>query len=100
MTDPVRALRWSGGVAVLLFGVLPTVMVTLLVVQGATPRTVGLLLVPGIALVGAALLFAGRGITSDDHEAAARWMRRSMALVATADVLLLGGNALIRMAAG
>ncbi|GIF16261.1 hypothetical protein FHX34_104759 [Actinoplanes teichomyceticus] len=96
--DVVRTLRWSGGIAVVLFGVVPAVMVTLLVAGGNTPRSVGLLLVPGIPLVVAALVCAVRSITNPDPESSARWMRRSMALVAGADVLMLGGNALIRMA--
>ncbi|GAA2873484.1 hypothetical protein Acy02nite_31220 [Actinoplanes cyaneus] len=82
------------------FGVVPAVMVTLLVAQGKTPGTVGLLLIPGIALVVAALVCAVRGITGADPELSAHMMRRSMAFVAGADLVLLGGNALIRMAAG
>ena len=97
MTDVVRTLRWFGGLAVVLFGVLPAVMVTLLVSQGKTPHAVGYLLIVGIPLVVAALFYAGRGITGSDPELSARWMQRSMALVAGADLVLLGGNALIRM---
>ncbi|MFI1993395.1 hypothetical protein [Actinoplanes sp. NPDC020271] len=100
MTDAARSLRWYGGLAVLFFGVLPAVMVTLLVVQGRTPASMGLLLIPGIGLVVAALVYAAKGITGSDPELSARWMQRSMALVAGADLVLLGGNALIRMAAG
>lgn len=100
MTDVARSLRWYGGLAVLFFGVLPAVMVTLLVVQGKTPQSVGLVLVPGIALVVAALVYAAKGITGSDPEQCAFWMRRSMAFVAGADLVMLGGNALIRMAAG
>lgn len=98
MTDVARSLRWYGGLAVLFFGVLPAVMVTLLVVQGKTPQSVGLLLILGIPLVIMALILAYRGITGTDPEQSAILMRRSMAFVAGADLLLLGGNALIRMA--
>ncbi|WP_203786230.1 hypothetical protein [Paractinoplanes rishiriensis] len=97
-TDTTRSLRWYGGLAVVFFGIVPAVMVTMLVAQGKTPGSVGLLLIGGIPLVLAALWFAARGLTGDDPDLAARRMRLSMALVAGADVLLLGGNALIRMA--
>ncbi|GIF02665.1 hypothetical protein [Actinoplanes siamensis] len=100
MTDVVRTLRWYGGIAVVLFGVVPAVMLSMLVARGNTPQSVGLLLVPGIPLVLAALTLAWRGITGADPEVSARCMRRSMAFVAGADLLMLGGNALIRMAAG
>jgi hypothetical protein len=98
MTDVARSLRWYGGLAVLLFGVVPAVMVTMLVIGGHTPRSVGFLLVGGIPLVAAALFYAVRGITGPDPDQSAQWMRRSMTLVAGADLLLLGGNALIRIA--
>ncbi|GAA4607104.1 hypothetical protein BJY16_006159 [Actinoplanes octamycinicus] len=100
MTDVVRTLRWCGAGAVVLFGVLPAVMLTLLVTGGRTPGSVGLVLVPGIALVVCALILAVRGVTNPDPETSAQLMRRSMAFVAGADLLMLGGNALIRMAAG
>ena len=98
MTDTTRALRWYAGLAVVIFGIVPTVMLTMLVARGDTPRSVGLLLVGGIPLVLAGLFFAVRGMTRADPEVAARRLQLSMALVAGADVLMLGGNALIRMA--
>jgi hypothetical protein len=98
MTDATRSLRWYAGLAVLLFGVVPAVMLTLLVARGKTPGSVGILLIAGIPLVLAALLYAARGITGSDPELAARQLHLSMALVAGADLLMLGGNALIRMA--
>jgi hypothetical protein len=97
MADPTRSLRWYGGFAVVLFGVLPTVLITLLVVRGNTPRSVGFLLIGGIPLVLAAIVYAARGITGSDPVVISRRMHLSMALVAGADVLLLGGNALLRM---
>jgi hypothetical protein len=97
-TDATRSLRWYGGLAVVFFGIVPAVMVSMLVAQGKTPGPVGFLLIGGIPLVLAALFFAARGLTGDDPELTARRMHLSMALVAGADVLLLGGNALIRMA--
>jgi hypothetical protein len=99
MTDATRSLRWYAGLAVVLFGIGPAVMVTLLVTGGHTPRSVGFLLIGGIPLVLAAIVVAARGMTGTDPEVAARRLHRSMALVAGADVLLLGGNALLRMAA-
>ena len=99
MTDATRSLRWYGGLAVVLFGIVPTVMLTMLVAGGKTPGSVGVLLIAGIPLVLAALFFAARGITGSDPQLAARRLHLSMALVAGADVLMLGGNALIRMAA-
>lgn len=98
MTDATRSLRWYGGLAVLFFGVVPAVMLTMLVARGSTPRSVGILLIAGIPLVLAALVHAARGITGADPVLAARRLHLSMALVAGADVLMLGGNALIRMA--
>lgn len=100
MTTALRPLRWYSGLAVAFFGVLPTVMVTLLVLRGSTPGPVGLLLIGGIPLVLAGLVCAVRGITGTDPEQAARQLHLSLAFVAGADVLLLGGNALIRMASG
>ncbi|MEU4237575.1 hypothetical protein [Actinoplanes sp. NPDC026619] len=98
MTNALRSLRWYAGLAVVFFGVLPTVMVTLLVTRGSTPGRVGFLLIGGIPLVLAALVLALRGIVgSDDPEADSRRLNLSMALTAAADVLLLGGNALLRM---
>jgi len=98
MTDTLRSLRWYAALAVVFFGVLPMVMVSLLVAQDKTPRSVGLLLIGGIPLVLAAIVFAVRGMGGADPEVASRRLRLSMALVAGADVLVLGGNALIRMA--
>lgn len=100
MPDALRPLRWWAGLAVVFFGILPAVMVTLLVTGGRTPGSVGLLLIGGIPLVAAGVVFALRGMTGDDAELAARRLHLSMALIAGADVLLLGGNALIRMASG
>ena len=97
MTDTTRALRWYAGLAVVFFGIVPAALVTLLVVRGNTPQSVGLLLIGGIPLVLAAIVIAARGMTGDDPDVAARRLRLAMALVAGADVLLLGGNALIRM---
>jgi hypothetical protein len=100
MTNPIGPLRWYAGLAVIFFGVVPAVLVTLLVARGSTPGSVGFLLIGGIPLVVAALVYAVRGMTGTDLELAAHRLHRSMALVAGADVLLLGGNALIRMASG
>jgi hypothetical protein len=95
----VRSLRWYSGLAVVFFGIVPAVMVALLVARGNTPSSVGFLLIGGIPLVLAALVSAARGMTGSDPELAARRLHLSMALVAGADVLMLGGNALIRMSA-
>jgi hypothetical protein len=97
MTDAVRSLRWYAGLAVVIFGILPMTMVTLLVTRGNTPGSVGYLLIGGIPLVAAALLLAVRGMLDTDPEQASRHLHLSLALVAAADVLVLGGNALIRM---
>jgi hypothetical protein len=98
MTNATRSLRWYSGLAVLFFGVVPAVLVTMLVIRGDTPRSVGFLLVIGIPLVLAALVFAARGMTGTDPDLAVRRLQLSMTLVAGADVLMLGGNALIRIA--
>ena len=97
MTDATR-LRWYAGLAVVFFGVVPAVMVTMLVARGDTPRPVGITLIAGIPLVVAALVCAARGMRGADPQLAARRLHLSMALVAGADVVMLGGNALIRMA--
>jgi hypothetical protein len=98
MTNATGPLRWYAGLAVVFFGLLPATMLALLVARGDTPGQVGLLLVGGIPLVLVAVFFAVRGMTGADPELAARRLHLSMALVAGADVLMLGGNALIRMA--
>jgi membrane protease YdiL (CAAX protease family) len=97
-TDPTRPLRWYAGLAVVFFGILPTVMVALLVARGNTPRSVGLLLIGGVPLVVVALISVVQGFRSADPEVGARRLHVGMAFIAGADVLLLGGNALIRMA--
>ena len=94
-TDPTRPLRWYACLAVVFFGI---VMVALLVARGNTPRPVGLLLVGGVPLVVAGLISVVRGFRAADPELGARRLRLGMAFIAGADVLLLGGNALIRMA--
>jgi len=99
-TGALRSLRWYAVVALVVFGIVPAVMVALLVARGRTPGSVGLLLIGGIPLILAAAYYAFQGLTGDDPEVAARRLHLSMGLVAGADVLLLGGNALIRMAAG
>jgi hypothetical protein len=99
MTDATRALRWYGGLAVVLLGIGPAVMLSLLVAQGNTPRSVGLVLIAGIPLVLAAMVYAVQGITGADPQLAARRLHLSLALVAGADLLMLGGNALLRMSA-
>jgi hypothetical protein len=98
--NPVGPLRWYAVLAVLFFGILPAAMVALLVARGNTPGSVGWLLVGGIPLVVSAIILVVRGFTAGNPEEAAVLLRRSMVFVAGADVLLLGGNALIRMATG
>jgi hypothetical protein len=100
MTQAITPLRWYAGLAVVFFGIVPAVLVTMLVIRGNTPGQVGLLLIGGIPLVLAAIFYAVRGFATAEPEPAAKYLNRSMALVAGADVLLLGGNALIRMATG
>ncbi|MFF5297579.1 hypothetical protein [Paractinoplanes globisporus] len=97
-TAALRSLRWYAVLALVVFGIVPAVMVTLLVAQGRTPGSVGFLLIGGIPLIVAAAVQAVRGLTGADPELASRRLHLSMALVAGADVLVLGGNALIRMA--
>ncbi|BCJ50096.1 hypothetical protein Asp14428_15710 [Actinoplanes sp. NBRC 14428] len=99
-TDPTRPLKWYAVLALLFFGVLPAVMIALLVARDRTPGAVGLLLIGGVPLLLAALVSVVQGFREADPEAGARRFHLSMAFVAGADVLLLGGNALIRMAAG
>jgi hypothetical protein len=100
MTAATRSLRWYGGLAVVLLGIAPAVMLSLLVAQGNTPRSVGVVLIAGIPLVLAAAVYAVQGITGADPQLAARRLHLSLALVAGADLLMLGGNALLRMSAG
>ena len=97
-SDPTRPLKWYAGLAAVFFGILPAVMVAMLVARGNTPRTVGLLLIGGVPLVVAGLVSVVRGFREADPETAAARLRLGMAFIAGADVLLLGGNALIRMA--
>lgn len=99
-TDPTRPLKWYAGLTAVFFGILPTVMVALLVIRGNTPRPVGLLLIGGVPLVLAGLISIVQGFRTVDPEYAARRLNLGMAFIAGADVLLLGGNALIRMASG
>lgn len=99
MTTSIAPLRWYAGLAVVFFGILPAVMLTLLVTGSDDPFPMGFLLIGGIPLVLAAVVLALRGMGGgDEPEVAAQRLNRSMALVAGADVLLLGGNFLIKMA--
>ena len=95
--EATRTLRWYAVLAVLFFGIVPAAMVTALVIRGDTPGAVGTLLIGGIPLVLAAIFVLVRGFTADDPQDAVNRFYLSMALIAGADVLLLGGNALIRM---
>ncbi|RZU52318.1 hypothetical protein EV385_4170 [Krasilnikovia cinnamomea] len=97
-TDPTRPLKLYAGLAAVFFGILPAAMIALLVARGNTPRSVGLLLIGGAPLVLAGLISIAQGFREADPEAAARRLHRGMAFIAGADVLLLGGNALIRIA--
>ncbi len=98
--DPTRSLKWYAGLAAVFFGILPTGMVALLVARGDTPRPVGLLLIGGVPLLVAGLINVVQGFVATDPEVGARRLHLGMAFIAGADVLLLGGNALIRMASG
>jgi hypothetical protein len=100
VSNPIGPLRWYAVLAVLFFGILPTVLVTLLVAGGDTPWQVGLLLVGGVPLVVCAIILVVRGFAAGVSETAEQLLKRGMAFIAGADVLLLGGNALIRMATG
>lgn len=95
--EATRSLRWYAAIAVVVFGIVPVVMLTLLVTGGHTPGTVGLLLIGGIPLVIAGGVLALRGFRDAEPEVAARHLNLSLAFVAGADLLMLGGNALIRM---
>jgi hypothetical protein len=97
-TDPTRPLKWYAGLAAVFFGILPVVMVALLVARGNTPRPVGLLLIGGVPLVVAGLINVVQGFRATDPEDGVRRLQLGMAFIAGADVLLLGGNALIRIA--
>ncbi|MBW6436888.1 hypothetical protein KZ829_24390 [Actinoplanes hulinensis] len=98
MTNTITPLRWYAVLAVVFFGILPAVMVTMLVARGTTPGEGWLLVIGGVPLVicSVILLFRAWG-TTDDPELADRLYRRCMAFVAGADVLMLGGNALLKM---
>ena len=58
------------------------------------------MLIGGVPLVEAGLIAIVQGFRQPDPELAARRLYHGMAFIAGADVLLLGGNALIRKAAG
>ncbi|KUL34320.1 MULTISPECIES: hypothetical protein [Actinoplanes] len=98
--DPTRSLKWYAGLAAVFFGILPTTMVALLVATGKTPNSVGLLLIGGVPLLLVGLTNVVQGFLAPDPERAAQLLRRGMAFIAGADVLLLGGNALLRATAG
>ncbi len=98
MTNPIGPLRWYAGLAVVFFGIVPAAMLSVLVARGTAAGQTGWLLVGGIPLVLAAIVYAVRGMTGAEPEPAAHRLNRSMALVAGADVIMLGGNALFRMA--
>ncbi|MGA5300285.1 hypothetical protein ACPCHT_10175 [Nucisporomicrobium flavum] len=99
-TDPARTLKWYAVLAAIFFGIVPAVMVAMLVARGNTPRSVGFLLIGGVPLLLAGFAGIAQGFRAADPAHAERRLRQGMAFIAGADVLLLGGNALIRMMAG
>lgn len=97
MTNPMRALRWYSTLALIFFGLGPAVMLTLLVLRGNTPGSVAFPLAGGIVLILAAAVQTLRGIVGTDPEQISRYLHLSLTLTAGAALLMLGGNALIRM---
>ncbi|MEV4708811.1 hypothetical protein [Actinoplanes sp. NPDC049316] len=95
MSDPTRALRWYGGVAVLIFGIAPPLMLSLLLSQGAVGKTVIALLAVGIPVNLVALWYGVRGMAGADPDVAGRRVGIGLGLVAVGGVLMLGGNALL-----
>ena len=98
--DPTRPLKVYTALAAVFFGIVPVVLVALLVARGRTPGSVGLLLIGGVPLVLAGLIAMVQGFRAADPEFATKRLHLAMAFIAGADVLLLGGNALIRAIAG
>ncbi len=97
MADASKSLRWYGAFAVILLGFGPAALLSALVIGGHAARAVAFPLIAGIALVITAAVYVVRGITGTDPQEAARHLHLSLALVAGADLLMLGGNALIHM---
>lgn len=96
-TGSTRQLKFFAVIAAVFFGIVPVVLIALLVARGNTPGAVGLLLIGGVPLLAAGLLHIVRGFRAADPEAGAALLQRGMGFIAGADVLLLGGNAVIRM---
>jgi hypothetical protein len=100
MDDPTRTLRFFGGLAAIVFAVGPALMLALLVAQGSAPRSVIGLLAVGIPVNVVAIVFAVRGMAARSPEVSARRTGIAWGLVAVGLVVMLGGNALLRISAG
>ncbi|MEV7623988.1 hypothetical protein [Actinoplanes sp. NPDC089786] len=100
MDDPARRLRFVGGLAAIVFAIGPALMLALLVAQGSAPRPVIGLLAVGIPVNVVAIVFAVRAMVAPSPELSARRTGIAWGLVAVGLVVLLGGNALLRIFAG
>ena len=99
MDDPTRGLRFVGGLAAIVFAIGPALLLGLLVAQGGTPRSVLGLLAVGVPVAVAGIVFAVRAMTTADPALSARRTGIAWGLVAVGLVVMLGGNALIRISA-
>jgi hypothetical protein len=97
MDDPTRTLRFYGGLAAIVFAIGPALMLTLLVIQGSTPRSVAGLLIAGVPVAVVGVVYAIRGMAEQRPEVSARRLQVAWGLVALGLVVMLGGNALLRM---
>ncbi|MFG1610645.1 hypothetical protein [Actinoplanes sp. NPDC049265] len=97
MDDPTRTLRFYGGLAAIVFAIGPALMLALLVTRGSTPRSVTGLLIAGVPVAVAGVVYAVRGMAERRPEVSARRLQVAWGLVALGLVVMLGGNALLRM---
>ena len=95
-TDPTRSLRYYGGLAAIILGIAPPLMLSLLVNQGSTPRSVWVLVAIGIPVNLAGIFFAVRGMAATDPDVSARRIGIGFGIVAVGAVIMLVGNALLR----
>jgi hypothetical protein len=95
VTDPTRSLRYYGGLAAIILGIAPPLLLSLLVSQGSAAKAVVALLAVGIPVNLVGIWFAVRGMAASDPDVSGRRIGIGFALVAAGAVIMLVGNALL-----
>jgi hypothetical protein len=98
-SDPARSMRFTGGLAAVVFAIAVPLMLGLLVAQDSdrTPRALIGLLVVGVPVNLAGIYFAVRAMADNRPETASRRLGVAWGVIAVGMLIMLGGNALLRL---